>query len=215
VIEYAHGGTAPIATLSEDASAEPFGCSVDATTGDLAISNYDPGTIAVFNGAAGNPTYYSSPDFATFWYCAYDSSGDLFAASPDSYDLAEIPAGSSDVQTISLNKSITMESLQWDGSYLTVAQPGGVNHSRNAPTTIYRIRANGSTGTIVGQTKLTNLHDRAQHLAVQYWIDGKQIIEPDRFTFDFWSYPAGGKPARVISSLPGQLWGTTVSRAPK
>ncbi|MBV8196981.1 MAG: hypothetical protein JO263_02510, partial [Candidatus Eremiobacteraeota bacterium] len=37
LIEYAHGGSSPIATLA-DRQQYPFSCSFDATTGDLAVS---------------------------------------------------------------------------------------------------------------------------------------------------------------------------------
>src|SRR5579871_6367789 len=38
IVEYAHGGTVPIATLTDPNNA-PEGCSVDPTTGDLAVAN--------------------------------------------------------------------------------------------------------------------------------------------------------------------------------
>ena len=39
IVEYAHGGTAPIATLN-DPGEKPSGCSVNPATGDLAVTNF-------------------------------------------------------------------------------------------------------------------------------------------------------------------------------
>lgn len=52
IYEYAHGGSEPIATLTD--SGVPFGCVVDPTTGNLAATNvfslgtgFPPGTVAI------------------------------------------------------------------------------------------------------------------------------------------------------------------------
>ena len=55
VIEYAHGGTQPIKTLN-DGSKQPLACSVDATTGNLAVLNADD--VAVYQRASGSPKLY-------------------------------------------------------------------------------------------------------------------------------------------------------------
>jgi hypothetical protein len=53
IFEYAHGGTSPIATLS-DQDGEAHACSVDPTTGNLAVTNIDSlsgsggGNIAIY-----------------------------------------------------------------------------------------------------------------------------------------------------------------------
>ena len=41
IVEYAHGGTTPIATL-KDPGFFPIGCSVNPLTGDLAVTNFPP-----------------------------------------------------------------------------------------------------------------------------------------------------------------------------
>ena len=41
IVEFAHGGTAPIQTLN-DPGMEPSGCAVNPVTGDLAVVNYCP-----------------------------------------------------------------------------------------------------------------------------------------------------------------------------
>ena len=76
VVEYAHGGTSPIATLSlpgDDAA----GCSVDPTTRNLAVVFVGSGgDIAIFADAAGMPTLYNSG--LESLYCGYDNNGNLF-----------------------------------------------------------------------------------------------------------------------------------------
>ena len=59
ILEFAHGGTQPIATLLGVRCEFPNGCSVDPTTGNLAVTNYSsnpagPGSIAIYTGARGS-----------------------------------------------------------------------------------------------------------------------------------------------------------------
>ncbi len=59
IYEYAHGGTQPIQTLN-DAAGNPRGCSVDRTTGNLAVSNFASlsggGSVSIYTNAQGTPT---------------------------------------------------------------------------------------------------------------------------------------------------------------
>jgi len=80
VVEYAHGGTEPIATLFPDV--EPNGCSVDPVTGNLATVNRDgsyksESSVSIFEGASGNPTKYNDPELGGLT-CSYDDQGNLF-----------------------------------------------------------------------------------------------------------------------------------------
>jgi DNA-binding beta-propeller fold protein YncE len=59
ILEYAHGGTSPIATLS-DPGYHPESCSIDPTTGNLAVTN-DDGPLGIYTGAKGDPAYYADP----------------------------------------------------------------------------------------------------------------------------------------------------------
>jgi hypothetical protein len=208
VIEYQHGGTQPIAELGSE---DPFACSVDPTTGNLAVTNSNPGKIAIYKNASGNPTYYSSPNFPEWEYCAYDNHGNLFAGSPASSDLAELPAGSGTIEAITLDKSFALGSMQWHKKYLAIADAGG---SADSPTTIYQVRVLGSDGTVTGKSALKSAGKHREGLAVQYWITGSAIVGPDKLYFNFWRYPKGGRPTKVIRHLDQQLWGTTVSAAP-
>jgi hypothetical protein len=83
VVEYAKGGTAPIGTLG--ITGAPVGCSVDRTTGNLAVSAArdakgpgSDGGVWVFADATGTPTLYQDPDLHAYWSPGYDIHGNLF-----------------------------------------------------------------------------------------------------------------------------------------
>ncbi len=62
IVEYAHGGTKPIATLS-DPYQEPDDCSVDPTTGNLAVANIG-GSVSIYEGARGHPKQRTDSEIA-------------------------------------------------------------------------------------------------------------------------------------------------------
>ena len=75
ISEYAHGGKKPIDVIND--SYYPYACSVDRTTGDLAVANYrqpyysltklgyETGNLAIYKSGKGKPTYYPRMNFAT------------------------------------------------------------------------------------------------------------------------------------------------------
>ncbi len=67
IVEYTHGGKKPIAKLSDGYIL--IGCSIDPTTGNLAVTNtetisFGPGSIAIFAHAKGTPAILSVPNMA-------------------------------------------------------------------------------------------------------------------------------------------------------
>lgn len=168
-VEFAHGGTAPIAQLSDKYPA--IACAVDPTTGDLAVANWDEpgaenqaGNVAIYRNAKGTPTYRQAPytqavnATGIFYYynCTYDDRGDLFvdglkwSGSGSRGVLVELPKGSSNWITVDVSGSqgVDATGLQWDGQYLALYGSGG---------TIYRVKiarpiAGVAIGTIVGST---------------------------------------------------------------
>lgn len=73
ITEYAHGGSDPVATLS-DPGESPSGCSVDPETENLAVVSWTGG-VAIYAGARGTPTLYGYEYFSETYDCAYDGSG--------------------------------------------------------------------------------------------------------------------------------------------
>jgi hypothetical protein len=213
IVEYAHGGTQPIATLGDGSGYyEPIGCAVDSTTGNLAVTNYMDypyhGNVAIYAGAQGDPTYYSDSEIPDPNFCGYDNRGNLFI--DGGVPLAELSSGSGSFTNITLNKRIPEAGqVQWDGKHITVT-------SNNA-NKIYRLQISGSAGKLIGTT---HLDGPGRHAFSQSWIQGSTIIAPigpgqadDKV--GFWNYPRGGKAFTILR--PGsnaEVVGATVSVAP-
>ena len=103
VVEFAHGGTTPIATYHV-AYTPPVGCSVDPESGSLAVVN--GAQVAVFPAGSQNSTSYNSLLDAHF--CGYDNAGNLFVSGNDGQNsgLSELPQGSSGFQKLTLDQSV-------------------------------------------------------------------------------------------------------------
>jgi hypothetical protein len=205
VLEYKHGGATPIASL-EDENNVGEACSVDSTTGNLAVTN--EGDVAIYQRATGNPTFLTDPSITNYFSCAYDGTGNLIIdgdsdSKPD--HLATLPAGSTIFQDLALPQLLNMGDLQWDGRYIALSD---VAHD------VYQISISGSQATVVGKTVLhstVGLH-RA------FWLQRSVLLSPtgpDHDAVGLWSYPKGGKPtARYFVVKKADLSALTVSVAP-
>lgn len=201
-VEYAHGGSTPLKTLNTEGSS--IGCSIDPTSGDLAVANvYNAGSgppnVVVFKNASGTPKIYYN------YYCGiplrpgYDQKGNLYvegyAGSGLSNAVCEIPRGGKPLRPISFNVSIPIpEGVMWDGKYITLASEIGVHPQ----TAIYQM-AEDASGNLkkVGRTVLSDACDGDRAEVEQPFIVGNVVVGgnaacPDNF--DYWNYPAGGKP---------------------
>jgi hypothetical protein len=213
IVEFAHGGTQPIATLDDDGGYyEPIGCAVDPTTGNLAVTNYKDypghGNVAIYSDAQGNPTYYSDSEIPDPNFCGYDNQGNLFIDGGP--PLAELPSGSESFTNITLNKRVPEAGqVQWDGAYITVK-------SQNA-NKIYRLKISGSTGKVIATT---HLKGPGRHAFSQSWIQGSTIIAPIgpgqlNNRLGFWDYPGDGKAFTILDlGYHAEPVGETVSVAP-
>ncbi len=212
ILEYAHGGTSPIATLS-DPGYYPESCSIDPTTGNLAVTN-DGGPIAIYAGAKGDPTYHTDAKADLIGFCTYDDKGNLFVdgepVGSGDYALVEMPKGSYTFKNIKLdNPPGFWYDIQWDGKYLAVA---------DSPTVIYHVAVSDAKGTVIGSTVLNG---PVSDIEVQFWIQGRTIIEPYGTgdlpdNIGFWRYPSGGKLRKKIDGSQFgnfELFGTVVSPA--
>ncbi|MGA2760345.1 MAG: hypothetical protein ABSF08_08515, partial [Candidatus Cybelea sp.] len=145
IYEYAHGGTTPIAQLSDEDNETP-GCSVDPITGNLAVANFYAdchgvscanGNIAIYAKAKGNPKLYSDPTITNYVSCGYDNAGNLFVEGGNTSEgslFAELPRGSNkftNFDLVILPGAISV--VQWDGKYValgTVAVTGRLEIDR-------------------------------------------------------------------------------------
>ncbi len=211
ILEYAHGGTSPIATLT-DTGEYPEGCSVDPTTGNLAVTNFystsGAGSVSIYTGARGNPQVYSDPSMVNYRFCGYDSNGNLFVDgvnASSSFVLAELPKGSGSFTNIDFTQNIEWPGgVQWDGKFVAVGDTD--------TGTIYRTNA---AGTVKGSTQLSG-----SNYVNQFWIvasSGRKkhkaasVVAPsqDGNVLGIYKYPAGGLPTTTITV--SEPFGATVS----
>jgi hypothetical protein len=210
LIEYAHGGTTPIATLS-DPGYYPTACSVDPVTGNLAVANKETvnstpqqGNVAVYTHATGTPTLYTDSQLFQVWFCGYDNKGNLYIDGTKGYSVtfgfAELPKGKKQLTNITLKGGTIYfpGKILWDGKYVAV---GDQSYQNKYPTTSGIYQTTGSGGKIVSTTPLTGSLDVAG-----FWIAGKSVIAPDIFleNINTYKYPAGGKPAKQLPGCTGR-----------
>ncbi len=184
VTEYAHGGTAPINTLSVSGE-YPTGCSIDPKTGNLAVAtfindNY-PGGIFVFAHAKGMATEYKAPDMYYYFPPAYDNRGNLYVETegPTSGGtiVQELPHGSGTFESLYLNVTIHFPSgVQWDGKALDL---GDQSFSPSEGSGIYRMQVKGNFATMTSEFLLPGSCGFSD--VVQPWVQASKIVAPDAF----------------------------------
>ncbi|HLY01151.1 MAG TPA: hypothetical protein VKR56_01495 [Candidatus Cybelea sp.] len=214
---YAHGGSSPIRTLDLPGYPE-LNCSVDPTTGDLALGVLG-GTcgdcFVVFTGGSGSATTYTPSGQNGIPGCGYDNDGNLFcdAYGTGGFALFELPKGSSTVETVAVSgaSGLVAGSMQWDGTDLAFGAGAGPK--------LYQIQVSGSMGSIVGSTTLSNAGD-----VWQFWITnnlgskkhkGLRVIAPTDISsapvVGYWNYPAGGTATKRITNGLTQPDGAALS----
>jgi hypothetical protein len=213
IVEYAHGGTSPVAIL-RDPGEYPVGCSVDPTTGNLAVTNIcdapscGEGNLVVYRKAQGKPKAYTDPYFYKYYFCGFDNKGNLFVdggSSGGTFQFAELPRRSSTLGNILIEANILFPGgVQWDGRYVSV----GDQDVSGGGSYIYQVQVSGSIGTVAGKTELVGAYD-----IVQFWIQGKKLIGPDAYYHDvgFYNYPAGGTATKTLTGF-NTPYGSVVSK---
>ncbi len=218
IFEYAHGASTKRAVLQSPSHA-PSGCSVDPTTGNLAVAarGYSSSaTLEVYKRARGTPKQYIDPRFQRFYFCGYDSHGNLFAdgaTNSGAFAFAELPKGTRTLQNVTLNQAILLGGqVQWDGANVAVAD------ARSA--VVYQFTVSGSYGDKVGTTLLGQ---NARYIQ-QFWVQGRTLVVPNVYRGPhyrplsdvlFYRYPAGGSATkRIVGRLGQYARGAVVSLAP-
>jgi hypothetical protein len=197
IFEYAHGGTHPIATLRE-LRYDPRDCSIDPTTGNLAVVNnavYSDASIGVFLQARGKALQYAT-DLKPAFFGSYDGQGDVIVGgwvNGSALGFVELKKGAKSVRAFTLNESLSYPGgIKWDGKHLAVG---------DADTSIvYEFSIKGSAGTEVGATTLSG-----GGYPEDFCIYGSQLIAPTWFgsisgAILLYNYPAGGSPTKTIQN---------------
>jgi hypothetical protein len=210
--EYEHGGKKPVADLIEP-YLWVYGCSVDPTTGNLAVASVNwlsaASWVAVYKHATGTPQIYQDPAIINYEFCGYDNKGNLFVdgtGQSGRFEFAKLPKGSDAFKNITLNQSIGWGGqVQWDGSRIVVGADSA------APAVAYQFVINGRKGKEVGSTTLSGSVS-----VPQFWVQGAVIIGPEAGANEvgLWKYPGGGAPIKTIARVHDPF-GATVSLAKK
>lgn len=217
IVEYKHGGTRPMQTLS-DSGQYPIGCAVDPTTGNLAVSNFDRG-IAVYQNASGTPKTYTNSNFTYYWPPGYDSTGNIYVEGQNaagSFVFAELPAGDDIFLNISLDFTMFFPGgVMYDGSYMALTDQ---EYGDYPLTGIDEVNIEGTEGVGVRGIELVdNCSPSGYTQIAQPWIQDGLVVGgnldcPSRF--DYWNYTNGGYPVKTIAQgiAPGAAEGQTVSK---
>jgi hypothetical protein len=212
ILEYAHGGDAPIATL-RDAKQFPIDCAVDPVTHDLAVTNYAQkrsqlGSVSIYAKSKGTAKKHRDPATIAYLFCAYDNKGNLFVTGLDhKYSLVflELPQGKTAFVKIALKQTfLGWGGVQWDGQNITIG---------DGASTVYRFAIQGQKAKKAGVVRLAGAVNVAS-----YWLDGGQLIGPDgpnggNHDVGVWSYPAGGQPVATVEGSFENPSGVTISVA--
>ncbi|HXB84210.1 MAG TPA: hypothetical protein VNU22_12745 [Candidatus Acidoferrum sp.] len=208
LFEYKHGGKTPIATLG--GILFPIGCSVDPTTGDLAVTSYGGsseggGSVSIFAHAKGTPKVYTDSEIPHFNFCGYDPKGNLYAdgtsSDEEGFFFAELPKGKNTLKNITLTGGTIYYPgmVQWDGKYVAVGDQDAGSASSGV-SAIYQ--TTGAGGKIVHETMLD--FPGTYEDVVGFWIQGSTVIGPNTVAnpnqdVGFFKYPAGGKPSKILT----------------
>lgn len=223
IYEYAHGATAPFATLGvPSGDLEASGCTVDPTTGNLAIIAWLPprnqNAFLVYLGAQGTPVTYFDKNVNGLTYAAYDDSGDLFSmtGAHNGVRLAELRAGKTTFNFLKfVNCLCSWSKIQWDGKYLAFEYFPGSQRS------IGQLSIGRRYATLVNSVQLSELANRGGN----FWIyNGSVFAEYQKLRKNnsegvgVWPYPSGGDATmRIYGGTKGRndyISDLTVSVAP-
>jgi hypothetical protein len=220
IFEYAHGGTQPIETLN-DSPNEPYACSVDPTTGNLAVANDNgssEGNIVIWPKGSGGPTTFTDSVLYNFQGCAYDGSGDLLVSNGNPGDskpasFAWLPRGGTSLINIAVPGPQAgwawdyVVGLEWDGKYF------GIDRGD-----IYQISVIHGQAYYVATTELTGTGDAQGPIAIYNDKPGEQGTQAvgggandDGSFVDYWHYPSGGNDIYDITHGVDRPTGVAIS----
>lgn len=209
IVEFTHGGSSPIADLS-DPTGYPVGCAVDPTTGNLAVTNIQDlsggGDVLVYKDAQGTPKVYSNPAQPLCYFAAYDAKGNLFVSGStkrNAYRLTELAKGGNSLSLLTVGGGTIHYpgTVAFDGTTLVL---GDQQCLGNKSSCLYQASVSGKSVQISGSTPLGGSCDVAQA-----WIGSSRVAGGDNqycnsrreSSADLWPYPSGGSPTKRVTGL--------------
>jgi hypothetical protein len=238
ILEYAHGGTSPIAAFS-DPYGDPFGCAVDDHHNKVGVTNIRDVSPSPSPSPASGPgefLYLGSGTWSTSYDLAalnsdisvgIDPLGNAYIdglTSSKHFVLAELPAGSTVIHQITITGGTLHYPgmVQWyeDGHYLAV---GDRRCDTPRTTCVYHISISGSTGTIIGKTKFKahNGHVICDMAQGAIGASGEKFLAGGddesacgyaKSSVDRWAFPAGGSPTNSNHATLTHPFGTAISK---
>lgn len=209
LVEYGHGGSQPIATLS-DSAGTPVSCAVSSSSGTLAVANivsksYGPGNIVLYPHAKGSGTVV--PDSGKLYFLAYDSDDDLFGDGLNSeyqFVLLELPKKAKAVQTVGLVGA----TIGFPGAVQYVKDVLNIGDQEGAVT--YQTQVKKDVATVTGSTPLNGSSDCAAT-----FIYKRRLLCPDAGSANLkiYAYPKGGAPIRTVPGIDGTIVISAVSES--
>jgi hypothetical protein len=223
IVEYQHGSTRAIATLS-DSGAYPYGCAFDRVTGNLAVTNsesyggYGHGDLLIYPKARGTPAIYTDPNIYWYGYCTYDGKGTLYVdgyAISSTYQIAELGEHEDALHDIYVrNPGTYAGSIQWRGKYLAIADDKGFGEGQRGPQSIDLVKVSGSMGRIVKSLALAVNPFANAGINVESWIANDTVFMPYAQRIGYsptlvgsWHYPTGTR----TGSISGFQYATGVT----
>lgn len=215
---YKHGAKSAFRVLSVHGYI-PTGCSVDPTTGDLAVASCcgsPGGSLAVFKKAQGSPKYYFDSQYDGYETCTYDGSGDLFAnamrSGSSNFNVAELPKNKHRLVSVTLQPPLSayqVPSLVWDGSALAFPS---VN-----PAAIYQYAINGTRAV---RTHTTKILGGSPFFMCYVLTSGKgrtlytTLNDDSVLSVGAYKYPKGGKALQKLYDVVDPYGVTVSTQAP-
>ena len=201
MLEYARGGTQPIAELF---SYPPHGCAVYPKSGDLAVVTSGDArgnqNLEIYHQGRGLPHTYSYHAIKYWYYCAYDANGNLLIqgnSSARSNPIAYAELQSGHTKPIPVNISTTdaqAAGVQWDGKYFLV----GYIYDN----VMHRYSVHNGQATEIGQIQLQTA---GQLHLYEFWLHYQTLLAVTSYlgsgndTLGGFPYPAGSPEEHVYT----------------
>jgi hypothetical protein len=217
VLEYAHGGSSPIATFSLP-NEYPAACAINPTNGDLAVGVAtgvsSSGQLVIFHNE--EPTTYSADPGWYMFYPGYDNKGNCFImeyGGPNENRVKELPAGGSSLVSLTHPTFgiVTAGIVAFDGKHYVLGDQQG-----NSGTPIlYQATLKG---TILTEVRAIHLLGSPNVQVAQAFIkpgaNGVVGADLGNSLAETWSYPSGGNPQpgkHIVLPAKGDPVGVVVS----